>query len=74
MYQLLKPNEFNQQPQCVQRLSDKAFIPFDPANTDYANFINEINNDKAQLEDADGNLMTQEEAKAFVATLPQGDK
>ena len=44
-------------------------IPFDPANTDYRNFINEINNDEAQLEDADGNLMTQEEAKAFVAKI-----
>ena len=55
--------------------NDKDSIPLtDPANTDYRNFINEINNDKAQLEDADGNLMTQEEAKAFVATLPQGDK
>lgn len=60
--------------QTVKRLSDNAFIPCDPANTDYRNFINEINNDNAQLEDADGNLMTAEQAKAFVATLPQGDK
>lgn len=29
-----------------------------------------INDDTAQLEDADDNLMTAEEAKAFVATLP----
>lgn len=29
-----------------------------------------INDDTAQLEDADGVLMTAEEAKAFVATLP----
>ena len=29
-----------------------------------------INDDTAQLEDADGDLMTAEEAKAFVATLP----
>jgi len=62
------------QQQFVIRLADNAFIPFNPANTDYQNFINEINNDKAQLEDADGNLMTAEQAKAFVATLPQGDK
>lgn len=57
----------------IQR-SDGWSIPIVADNTDYRNFINEINNDKAQLEDADGNLMTQEEAKAFVATLPQGDK
>lgn len=54
----------------VQRLSDNSFIPFDPANTDYQQFKQAINDDTAQLEDADGNLMTAEEAKAFVATLP----
>lgn len=54
----------------IERLSDNAFIPFDPANTDYANFKKQINADEAQLEDADGNLMTAEQAKAFVATLP----
>ena len=41
---------------------------FDPDNTDYQNFKAQINADEAQLEDADGNLMT--DAKAFVATLP----
>jgi hypothetical protein len=55
---------------CIQRLSDSAFIPFDPANTDYANFKKQINADEAQLEDADGNLMSPEQAKAYVATLP----
>ena len=45
-------------------------IPFDPANTDYQQFKQAINDDTAQLEDADGNLMTAEDAKAFVATLP----
>ena len=46
------------------------FIPFDPANTDYQTFKAQVNADEAQLENADGNLMTAEEAKAFVATLP----
>lgn len=54
----------------VCRLSDGASIPFDPANTDYQQFKQAINADIAQLEDADGNLMTAEDAKAFVATLP----
>ena len=45
-------------------------IPCDSANTDYQNFKKQINADEAQLEDADGNLMTSEQAKAFVATLP----
>ena len=54
----------------VNRLSDNAFIPFDPANTDYQNFKAQINADEAQLLDADGNLMTAEQAKEFVSTLP----
>jgi hypothetical protein len=45
-------------------------IPFDPANLDYEDFKYQINNDEATLEDADGVLMTPEEAKAYVATLP----
>ena len=44
--------------------------PSDPANTDYQNFKKQINADEAQLEDADGNLMTAEQAKVYVATLP----
>ena len=56
--------------QNIIRLSDNAFIPFDPANTDYANFKKEILADEAQLQDADGVLMTPEQAKAYVATLP----
>ena len=41
-----------------------------PDNTDYQNFKKQINADEAQLEDADGNLMTAAEAKAYIATLP----
>ena len=54
----------------VIRLSDNAFIPFDPANTDYANFKKEINEETAELQDADGNVMSAEEAKSYIATLP----
>jgi hypothetical protein len=54
----------------VIRLADNATIPFDPANTDYANFRKEILADEAQLQDADGNTMTPEQAKTYVATLP----
>jgi hypothetical protein len=69
MYKLSK-NPFTQEVNTVIRLSDNAFIPFDPANTDYANFKAQINADEAQLEDADGNLMTAEQAKEFVRELP----
>ena len=68
MYKLNKPTLSGQG--FVTRLSDGANIPFDPANTDYANFKREINEGTAQLEDADGNLMTAEQAKDFVKELP----
>lgn len=55
--------------QCVIRLSDNAVIPFDPANTDYQQFKTDVL-DGAELQDVDGNLMTQEEADAYIATLP----
>ncbi len=45
-------------------------IPFDPDNTDYANFKKEINAETVELQDAEGNTMTAAEAKAYVATLP----
>ena len=56
--------------QSVLRTSDMAGIPCVAENTDYQTFKAQINADEAQLEDVDGNLMTAEEAKAFVATLP----
>jgi hypothetical protein len=44
-------------------------IPLNPANTDYANFKKEILADEAQLQDADGNTMTAEQAKTYVGGL-----
>jgi hypothetical protein len=38
MYQLL-PNTLMGAAQCVKRLSDNAFIPFDTANTDYQQYL-----------------------------------
>ena len=52
--------------QIVIRTTDGASIPFDPANTDFANFKKQILADEAQLQDADGNVMD----KAYVASLP----
>jgi hypothetical protein len=37
MYKLIN-NRFGS-PDCVQRLSDSAFIPFDSANTDYQQYL-----------------------------------
>ncbi len=44
-------------------------IPFDPANTDYQTFKKEVLAG-AELQDADGNVMTQEQAEQFIKELP----
>jgi hypothetical protein len=38
MYKLCKPN-YDGNVRAVQRTTDNAFIPFDPANTDYAEYL-----------------------------------
>ena len=40
----------------IQRAADNAYIPFDPANTDYANFKKDLA-DGAELQDAEGNVI-----------------
>jgi hypothetical protein len=61
MYQLSKTNTG------ILYLSDNAFIPFDPDNTDYAQFKKDIL-DGAELLDADGQVMP--DAIQFVKELP----
>jgi len=56
--------------QDIIRIIDNACIPMNEANTDYANFKTAILEDKAQLQDADGNTMTAEQAKDFIKELP----
>ncbi len=67
MYKLLRNIDFNIEG--VRRLSDTACIPFDPANTDYAEFKKAVTAG-AELQDAEGVKMTAKAAKAFIATLP----
>jgi len=38
MYKLLPNNELGSA-KAIQRLADNAFIPFDPANTDYQEYL-----------------------------------
>ncbi len=67
MYKLCKPIWAGAEVSCVIRIADGAAIPFDPANTDYANFKKEVLAG-AELQDADGNVMT--DAAEYVRTLP----
>jgi hypothetical protein len=39
MYKLNKKIPFSTDIEVVKRLSDNAFIPFDPANTDYQEYL-----------------------------------
>ena len=89
MYQLTPDTDIGASTS-VKRLSDNAFIPFAPDNTDYQAFklavleqqpsgavvedgdsfsLNANPNDSI-LEDADGNVMTIDQAKDYVRTLP----
>jgi hypothetical protein len=38
MYQIIN-HPMTGAPSCIKRLSDNAFIPFDPANTDYQAYL-----------------------------------
>ena len=69
MYKLL-PDTTTGMCMCVHYLIEHSFIPFDPANTDYQTFKSQINADEAQLEDADGVLMSPDAAVAFISNLP----
>jgi len=66
MYKLIK-NRFGDV-DTIHRIADNAFIPMDEANTDYQTFKKEVLAG-AELQDADGNVMTQEQANQFVGSL-----
>ena len=53
----------------VLKLDTNAHIPMDEANTDYQTFKKEVLAG-AELQDADGNVMTQEQADDFIKELP----
>jgi hypothetical protein len=68
MYKTLV-DPFTNQETAILRLSDNAYIPFDPANVDFQNFKKEVIAG-AELQTAEGQIMSQEEANQFIATLP----
>jgi len=68
MYKRCPTHPIFGEPQSVIRISDGACIPFSPANTDYAQFKKAVA-EGAELQDADGNVMSPEAAQQFIATL-----
>lgn len=69
MYKLQNANLLFGAVMSVTRLSDNASIPFDPQNTDFSNFKKAIN-EGTELQDAEGNVMTAEQAQDFIKELP----
>lgn len=70
MYKLSNPSVFTGQSETVINLDNGMIIPFAAGNTDYEFFKTQINEQSEGLENYDGVLMTPEEAKLYVATLP----
>jgi hypothetical protein len=69
IYKLYKDNT-TQQIACIMQLTeDVTSIPLCNTNTRYVLFKKEVLAG-AELQDADGNVMTQEQANAFIETLP----
>ena len=70
MYKLVK-DVFTGKVNIVQKQEENLLIsiPMVEDNTDYQAFKKEVLAG-AELQDADGNVMTQEQANAFIATLP----
>ena len=69
MYQYIKDIGTWVTTETIKRLSDKTFIPLDPANTDYQRFKIDLTNG-AELQDANNNVMTANQVSQFLATLP----
>ena len=67
MYKL--QTNFNDEINSVTIVGEAISIPFCPANTDYAEFKKAVTAG-AELQDADGNVMSPEAAKEFIRMLP----
>lgn len=69
MYKL-SPPDFLGKTDSVIILEISASIPFDPANTDYQTFRKDVAGG-VELQDADGNVMTQAQVDDFLKTIPE---
>ena len=72
MYTVEIKNYLGQEYKQITKINNGSFeisIPEDPANTDYAEFKKAVTAG-AELQDADGNVMTEQAAQEFVRGLP----
>ena len=69
MYKKLTKSDGSINENIIQRIEDGACIPFDPDNTDYKAFKQDLANGVA-LSDAEGTAMTADQINTFLETLP----
>jgi hypothetical protein len=72
MYKLLKDSIDKRIYGALKNNGDGTTISFcfNPENTDYQRFKKEVLAGDEELQDADGNVMTQEQANEYIANLP----
>ena len=68
MYKQFKDIQGNIKTSAIYRLTDNAFVPYAPDNTDYQTFKKDLS-EGASLKDAEGNAMTPEQITTFLGTL-----
>jgi hypothetical protein len=68
MYKQFKDIQGNIKTNAIYRLTDNAFIPFAPDNTDYQQFKKDLA-DGVALNDAEGNAMTADQITEFLQGL-----
>jgi len=66
---MYKQNEYQGKIVSVTNLEINISIPFDPANSDFQTFKREVS-EGFELQDPDGNVMTQEQVDEFLRTIP----
>ena len=73
MYKLCNNIDTGVLAKCVERLSDNAFIPFDPANTDAKEFAKWLQEGNLPEPAEEGGTVTQEwVAETIAKLLPNG--
>ena len=69
MYQQIKSLYENEPSQCIKRIDDNAFIPFDPANTDAVEFCKWLKDGNVPEAADGGETPTQAEIDAIISKL-----
>ena len=69
VYKLVSPLPISSPIVSAYNIETMGCFSFDPANTDYQQFKADVLAG-AELQDADGNVMTAEQANEFISTLP----